>query len=159
MAPRINHTVYIVHGSKNQPYGIYCSWLQESTIRYILFMAPRINHTVYIVHGSKNQPYGIYCSWLQESTIRYILFMAPRIKMIVTLNLFWSEFAETNERHFDLLLQFLIKTSMIGNFTSICSFIHASPLSPDQIVNNKGIPCNLSRHRRRTSVTARRRRT
>ena len=28
--------------------------------------------------------------------------------MIVTLNLLWSEFAETNERGFDLLLKVLI---------------------------------------------------
>ena len=34
--------------------------------------------------------------------------MAPRIKMIVILNLFWSEFVKTNERRFDLLLQILI---------------------------------------------------
>ena len=33
--------------------------------------------------------------------------MAPRIKMIVILNLLWGEFAETNERRFDLLLQIL----------------------------------------------------
>ena len=33
--------------------------------------------------------------------------MAPRIKMIVNLNLLWSEFAETKERCFDLLLHVL----------------------------------------------------
>ena len=47
--------------------------------------------------------------------------MAPRIKMIVSLNLLWSEFAETNERGFDLLLQILITHRLIVcDLTQIC---------------------------------------
>ena len=42
---------------------------------------------------------------LDDVTLWNISFMDPRIKMIVALNLLWSEFAETNERPFDLLLQ------------------------------------------------------
>ena len=41
-----------------------------------------------------------------------ILFMAPTIKMIVILNLLWSEFVETNERRFYLLLHILITQPM-----------------------------------------------
>ena len=43
-----------------------------------------------------------------EKDIWNTWYMDPRIKMVVTLNLLWSEFAETNERRFDLLLQILI---------------------------------------------------
>ena len=79
-----------------------------------------------IVHGSKNQSHIVtftnswnemeyYCSWLQESKPHrhihkqlewngIVLFMAPRMKMIVNLNLLWSEFVETMRRC-DLLLQ------------------------------------------------------
>ena len=39
------------------------------------------------------------------SFIWNILFLAPRIKLMVILNLFWSEFVETNEWRFDLLLR------------------------------------------------------
>ena len=42
---------------------------------------------------------NVYCT-----TIWNILFMAPIIKMIVNVNLLWSEFVETM-RHFDLLVQ------------------------------------------------------
>ena len=41
-----------------------------------------------------------------------ILFMDPRIKLIVIFNLLWSEFVETNERRFDLLLQILITNGL-----------------------------------------------
>ena len=41
--------------------------------------------------------------------------MAPRIKLIVILNLLWSEFVETNERRFDQLRQILISRSVVAD--------------------------------------------
>ena len=65
---------------------MYVTLKDEFTLPLSLYPSTLQNYTChmeYIVHGSKNQ-------------------------MIVTLKLLWSEFAETNERGFDLLLQILI---------------------------------------------------
>ena len=49
--------------------------------------------------------------------------MAPRIKFIVTLNLLWSEFAETNERRFDLLINTFIYFILKCHLSISCSKI------------------------------------
>ena len=59
-----------------------------------------------------SRPQRVVYQWrtfgVRSAKIWNILFLAPRIKITVILNWLWSEFSETNEGRFDLLLQILI---------------------------------------------------